>query len=85
MNGLLGDIIRQFCLVKMQVACQLLNYKKEKFMNTQVSILLNPSNLDERICEGMAMSPTKFVSLTLTRICNPDPSLMAQISATYVL
>jgi hypothetical protein len=58
----------------MQVARQLLNYKKEKFMNTQVSILLNPSDLDERMREGMAMSPAKFVSSTLTRICDPDPS-----------
>jgi len=74
LNGPLGDIMRQFCFVKMQVACQLLNYKKEKFMNTQVSILLNPSDLDERICKGMAMSPAEFLSSTLTRICDPDPS-----------
>ena len=46
---------------KSQVACQLLNYKKGKFMNTQVSILLNPSDLDERIREGMAMSTVEFV------------------------
>jgi hypothetical protein len=76
LNGPLGDITRQFLLVKSQVACQLLNYKKEKFMNTQVSIsiLLNPSDLDERIHEGMAMSAPKFVSSTLLRICDPDPS-----------
>ena len=43
-------------------------------MNTQVSILLNPSDLDERIREGMAMSPAEFVSSTLTRICDPDTS-----------
>jgi len=74
LNGPLGDIMRQFRLVKTQVARQLLNYKKEKFMNTQVSILLNPSDLDERIREGMAMSPAEFVSSTLTRICDPDTS-----------
>jgi len=74
LNGPLGDITRQFRLVKTQVARQLLNYKKEKFMNTQVSILLNPSDLDERIREGMAMSTAEFVSSTLTRICDPDPS-----------
>ena len=74
LNGPLGDIMRQFCLVKTQVARQLLNYKKERFMNTQVSILLNPSDLDERIREGMAMSTAKFVSSTLMRICDPDPS-----------
>jgi hypothetical protein len=73
-NVPLGDITRQFLLVKMQAAHQLLNYKKEKFMNTQVSILLNPSNLEERIREGMAMSAPKCVSSTLLRIYNPDPS-----------
>ena len=67
LNGPLGDIMRQFLLVKTQVACQLLNYKKEKFMNTQVSILLNPFDLDERIREGMAMSAPKF-----TQVCVLD-------------
>ena len=43
-------------------------------MNTQVSILLNPFDLDERLCEGMAMSTPEFVSSTLLRISNPDPS-----------
>ena len=43
-------------------------------MNTQVSILLNPFDLDERLCEGMAMSTPEFVSSTLLRICDPDPS-----------
>jgi hypothetical protein len=64
LNGPLGNITRQFLLVKSQVARQLLNYKKEKFMNTQVSVLLKPSDLDERIREGMAMSAPKFVSST---------------------
>jgi len=72
LNGPLGDIMRQFCLVKTQVARQLLNYKKGRFMNTQVFILLNPSNLDERLCEGMAMSTSEFVSSTLLRICDPE-------------
>jgi hypothetical protein len=71
--GPLGDIVRQYCLKKKQVVCQLLNYKKGKFMNTQVSILLNQSDLDKRIREDMAMSTPKFVSLTLLRICDPDP------------
>ena len=43
-------------------------------MNTQVSILLNPSDLDERLREGMAMSTSEFMSSTLLRICDPDPS-----------
>ena len=57
--------MREYCLKKLQVACQLLNYKKGKFMNTQVSILLNPSDLEERIREGMAMSTPRFVYSTL--------------------
>ncbi len=40
----------------------------------QVSILLNLSDLDERLREGMAMSTPKFVSSTLLRIWDPDPS-----------
>jgi hypothetical protein len=72
LNGLLGDIMRQFLLVKTQVAHQLLNYKKEKYLNTQVLIFLNPSDLDKRICKGMGMSPAEFVLSTLMRICNPD-------------
>ncbi len=74
LNGSLGDIMRHFCLVKMQVARQLLNYEKRRFMNMQVSILLNPFDLDERLHEGMAMSTHEFVSSTLLSICDPDPS-----------
>ncbi len=71
--GPLGDVVRQYCLKKTQVARQLLNYKKGKFMNTQVSILHNQSDLaDERIREGMAMSTPRFASSTLLRICDPD-------------
>ena len=43
-------------------------------MNMQVSILLNPSDLDERLYEGMAMSTPEFVSSTLLRICDPGRS-----------
>jgi hypothetical protein len=72
LRGPLGDIVRH--LEKTQVARQLLNYKKGKFLNAQVSILPNQSDLDKRIREDMAMSTPKFVSLTLLRICDPDPS-----------
>ena len=50
------------------------NTKKGRFMNMQVSILLNPSDLDERLHEGMAMSTPEFVSSTLLRLCDPDRS-----------
>jgi hypothetical protein len=65
--GPLGDIVRQYCLEKSQVAHLLLNYKKGRYLNTQVSILLNQSNLDERIREGMAMSTPRFVSFIRSR------------------
>jgi hypothetical protein len=74
LNGPLGDTMRLFHLVKKQVVHRLLNYKKGKFMNLQVSVLLNPSDLDERLHECMAMSTPECVSLTLLRICVPDPS-----------
>jgi hypothetical protein len=72
--GPLGDIVRQYRLEKSQVARQLLNYKKRRYLNTQVSILLNQSNLYERIHEGMAMSTPRFVSSSLLRICDLEPS-----------
>ena len=45
--GPLGDIVRQYSLKKSQVAHQLLNYKKERYLIMQVSLLLNPSDLVE--------------------------------------
>jgi hypothetical protein len=69
LNGLLGDIVKQHGLEKAQVARQLLNYKRGKY--TQVSILLNPPDLDERLCEGIRCTPW-FVSSTLRRICSPE-------------
>ena len=72
--GPLGDIVRQYCLKKALVACQLLNYKKEKLMNTQVSILLNQCDLEKRIRKGMTMCAPKCVLSTLLRICDLDPS-----------
>jgi hypothetical protein len=47
-------------------------------MNTQVSILLYPSDLDGGLREGMAMSTQKFVSSTLVRICQHDHISYAQ-------
>ena len=41
----------------------------------QISILLNPSNLDERLHESIAVYTSEFVSLTLKQIGNPDASL----------
>jgi hypothetical protein len=60
MCGPLGDIVRHNNFQKTQVVCQLQKYKKGKLMNMQFSILPNPFNLDERLCEGMSTS--KFVS-----------------------
>jgi hypothetical protein len=54
-------------------------------MNTQVSILLNQLDLDKRICEGMARSAPKFVSSTLLRICDPDPSIRSSTMSLTTL
>ncbi len=53
LDGLLGNIAKQHGLGKLQVAHQLLNYKGGKFLNAQISILLNPSDIDERLNEGI--------------------------------
>ncbi len=53
MCGPLGDIVRKYNLQQTQVLRQLQNYKKGKFLNVQVCILLNPSDLDEWLREGI--------------------------------
>jgi hypothetical protein len=69
LNGPLGDIVKQHGLEKAQVARQLLNYKRGKY--TQVSILLNLPDLDERLHKGIGCI-SWFVSSTLRRICSPE-------------
>ncbi len=68
-SGPLGDIVKQHGLQKAQVLRQLLNYKRGKY--TQVSILLNPLDLDETLREGIECT-TQFVTSTLRRICSPE-------------
>jgi hypothetical protein len=85
MCGLLGDIVRKYNLQKTQVVVrQFQNYKKKKFMNMQVSILLNPSDLDERLHEGTAMPTSKFMSSTLARICDPDFTLTTNLISIVI-
>ena len=74
-SGWRGKIATRYQLTKVKVARQLLNYKKGKYLNTQVSILLNILDLDERLCKGMVVSVSMFVSLTLKRVCSLDASL----------
>jgi hypothetical protein len=63
-SGRLGEIVSCYQLTKIQVAQQLLNYKKGKYLNTQVSILLNPSDLDEeRLSDSMVVSMTAPLAL----------------------
>jgi hypothetical protein len=68
LNGPLRDIVKQQGLEEAQEARQLLNYKRGKY--TQVSILLNPPDLDERLCKGIGCT-SWFVSSTLRRIYSP--------------
>ncbi len=64
LDGPLRNIAKQNGLGKLHVAPQLLYYKRGEFLNTEISILLNPSDIDERLCEGIGCM-SKFVSLTL--------------------
>ena len=57
-SGPLGDIFKQHGLEKAQVLRQLLNYKRGKY--TQVSILLNPPDLDETLRKGIGCT-TQFL------------------------
>ncbi len=62
--GPLGDILRQYFLEKSQVARQLLNYKKRRYLNKQVSILLNQSDLDK--ARGQKRRQYRFQVVELT-------------------
>ena len=73
--GLHGEIATCYQFTKMKVARKLLNYKKVKYLNTQVSILLNLLGLVERLRKGMVVSVSMFVSSTLEWVCIPDNSL----------
>jgi hypothetical protein len=65
-SGLRGEIATCYQLTKVKVARKLLNYKKVKYLNTQVSILLNLLDLVERLRKGMVVSVSMFVSFHLS-------------------
>jgi hypothetical protein len=74
-SGELGNIVKEHGLTKTQVLQQLLNYKREQFGYQQVAVILTSNNLEQRICEGMSMSTTEFVTQALTQIYLPgNPS-----------
>jgi hypothetical protein len=73
LDGPLGTIAKQHSLRKLPVARQLLNYKRGMFLNMQISILLNLSDICERLYESIGCT-SNFVSSTLERICNLDVS-----------
>ena len=68
-----GVIANEFQLVRDQVVRQLANYKKERFDHTQVTVIMNPSDLGQRMRESLSMNATEFISQTLKRICDPKP------------
>ena len=74
-SGLRDEIATCYQLTKVKVARQLLNNKKVKYLNTQVSILLNLLDLVERLRKGMVVSISMFVTLKLEWVCSPDDSL----------
>ena len=68
-----GSIASEFQLVRDQVVRQLANYKKERFEHTQVTVIMNPSDLGQRMRDSLSMNATEFISQTLKRICDPKP------------
>ena len=51
-TGELGDIVNKFELNRSQVARQLCNFKDEKYGNTQVKLLLEAGDLEEKMRMG---------------------------------
>lgn len=75
-----GGIAREFHLQRDQVARQLLNYKKERFEHTQVTVIMNPCDLGQRMSDSLSMDAPEFVSRTLQRICHPKPEYGADFN-----
>ncbi len=73
-SGELGNIVTEFGLLKTQVARQLRNFKDEKYGNSQVKILLGADELEEKMRAGLSMETVEFVTLTLKRVHDKDPS-----------
>ena len=65
--------MKKFDLNRAQVARQLNNYKKSKYQNTQVTIIMGSSDLETMLRDGLSMSASEFVAQTLNRMCNPQP------------
>ncbi len=79
----LGIIMRDHGLVKTQVLCQLLNYKKEMFGFQQVAIFLSASSileLEQTVCKVMSMTTPEFVTQTLYGYAVQRTQCMALIS-----
>ena len=67
-GGEIGNIVKEFGLLKAQVSWQLLNYKRERFGFQQVAVIICSSDLDGRIREEMLLSSGAFVAQTLSQI-----------------
>lgn len=68
-----GVIASEFQLVRDQVVWQLAKYKKERFEHTQVTVIMNPSDLGQRMRDSLSMNASEFISQTLKRIFDPKP------------
>ncbi len=70
----------EFHLIQSQIARQLMNYKKEKYQHSQVTINLNSSDLRQRMYDSLLMSTSKFASQTFKCICNLQPAYGPEFS-----
>ena len=71
MNNLdrrLQEILSEHCLNKGQLARQLKNFKLEKYGNSQIAIIIDADQLEEKMRMSLSMMPAEFVASTLDKI-----------------
>ena len=53
---------------------QLRNFKDAKYGNSQIKLILEADELEEKMRMGLSMETSEFVASTLSRILNPGLS-----------
>ena len=76
-NSEFGKIVLEFGLNREQVRRQLNNYKDAKYGNSQIKLILDADQLEEKIRMGLSMTTIDFVTSTLSRILSKDSSSSA--------
>ena len=69
-----GRIASELGLKRTQVSRQLLRYKEEKYGNTQIKLILDGNQLEEKMWQGLSMTSIEFITTSLERIYKKDSS-----------